>query len=207
MGNSSSSINKQVNTLINSEQNAQTETETQTQSPSQLQPQTVVCDQTCQNNKLNEKADKIVSILKNNFNNSSSEALQMLDSYNSLYLNLNNVVELVNKYLKENDILEKDIKNVSSDILTNDRKTYYEEQSINRLKKFYNWMKYLYIFIIIVFLFCIFLVPNNMSFNNKIFIFILLCLYPFVIHPIFRLLNWIYEKIMNIMPKNVYKTL
>jgi hypothetical protein len=159
------------------------------------------------NNELNDKADKITSVLQNNFNKSLKEAQIFLQSYNGMYLNLTNVIELLNKYLKENKNLEKDINNISSDILTNDRKTYYEDQNIDKLKTFYKWMKYIYIFIVVVYLFCIFLIPPQISIKKEIFIFVLLVLYPFIIHPIFRLLNWIYEKIMSIIPKNVYKTL
>lgn len=160
-----------------------------------------------QNNNLKEKADKITSILQTNFSKSFKEVNIFLESYNGLYSNLTNVIELLTKYLIENKKLEKDIKNISSDIVTNDRKTYYEDESIDRLKFFYNWMKYIYIFIVVVYLFCIFLIPQQMSRKKEIFIFGLLCLYPFIIHPIFRLLNWIYEKIIHIIPKNVYKTL
>ena len=203
MGNSSSS---QIKGFFNDS----------TQSPNNnaevVQPTTVtptpvnvnVCDQECQSN----KADKIVSVLQTNFMKSLEEANQLLSGYNGLYLNMNNVNELLVKYIKENNHLEEDIKNDSSDILTNDRKTYYEDQSIDRLKYFYKWMKYIYAFIVIVFLFCIFLVPSETtSIKKEIFIFVLLCLYPFIIISIFRLLNWIYKKMLNYMPKNVYKTL
>ena len=200
MGNSSS-------TEINSFFNDSTQTpnnNTVSAKPQSVPPVKVnVCDQECQS----KKADKIVSVLQTNFMKSLAEAVQLLSAYNGLYLNMNNVNELLVKYIKENKHLEDDITNVSSDILTNDRKTYYEDQSINRLKYFYKWMKYIYAFIIVVYLFCIFLVPSQTSMKKKIFIFILLCLYPFIILPIFRLLNLIYEKIMSYMPKNVYKTL
>lgn len=214
MGNSSSSsINQEVNSLISSEQNAETDTNTERQPDSksksdlQSQREKIVCDKKCRDDKLKEKVENIVSILKNNFNKSLSETTDLLYSYNSLYLNLNNVLELLIKYLKETYNLEKDIKNTSSDILTNDRKTYYEEQSIDRLKTFYNWMKYLYILIKIIHLICIFVIPTNLSIQKHILIFILLSLYPFIIDPIFNLLNWIYQKIVSIIPKNVYKTL
>jgi len=200
MGNSSST---EINSFFDdstqpSNNNSNTEVITQS-----VPPPVNLCDQECQS----KKADKIVSVLQTNFTKSLADATQLLSGYNGLYLNMNNVNELLVKYMKENKHLKDDISNVSSDILTNDRKTYYEEQSIDSLKYFYKWMKYIYAFIVVVYLFCIFLVPSETSMKKEIFIFVLLCLYPFIILPIFRLLNIIYEKIMSYMPKNVYKTL
>lgn len=198
MGNSSST---EINSFFN---DSIQPSNTQVVAPPPPPPPPVnVCDQECQT----KKADKIASVLQTKFTKSFTDATQMLSGYNGLYLNMNNVNELLVKYMKENKHLKDDISNVSSDILTNDRKTYYEDQSIDRLKFFYKWMKYIYAFIVVVYLFCIFLVPTQTSMKKEIFIFVLLCLYPFIILPIFRLLNIIYKKIMNYMPKNVYKTL
>ena len=139
MGNSSST---EINSFFN---DSMQPSNTQVVAPPPPPPPPVnVCDQDCQT----KKADKIASVLQTKFTKSFTDASQMLLGYNGLYLNMNNVNELLVKYMNENKHLKDDISNVSSDILTNDRKTYYEDQSIDRLKFFYKWMKYIYAFIV-----------------------------------------------------------
>jgi hypothetical protein len=153
------------------------------------------------------KADKIGITLQNNFNKSYKEASILLQSYEGVYINLNNVFDLLQNYIKENNNLENKIKKISSDIVTNDRKTFYEDQSIEVLKKYYKWMKYVYIFILIVYIFCIFLIPQQMSRIKELLILFFLILYPFIVIPVWKFILKIYNKIKEIVPKNVYKSL
>ena len=156
---------------------------------------------------LTSKATKIATTLQDNFNKSYHEASILLESYSGVYINLNNIFDLLKNYMEENKSLMKKVKNTTSDIVTNDRKTYYEDQSIDHLKKYYKWMKYLYYFILIIYLICIFLVPPQVSRKKEIIIFIILFIYPFVIGPIWRFIMKVFYKIKNVLPKNVYKSL
>lgn len=153
------------------------------------------------------KAKKIATTMQDQFNKKYKEAVILLQSYQSSYINLSNIMELLENYKNENKHLKKVTGEISSDIDTKDRKTYYEEQSIDRLKYFYKWIKYIYIFLIIVYIFCLFLIPRQLSLQTELGILVLLIIYPFIINPIWKFVLKIYNKIVDIIPKNVYKSL
>ena len=153
------------------------------------------------------KVDKIATTLQNNFDNSCQDANTLLSNYQGTYVNLTNVMELLKKYIEENKLLINEIKNTSSDVITNDRRTYYEDQGLNNLKRYYKWMKYIYFFMAFVYLIIVFFYPNPMTNKSKIIIFILIIIYPFIINPIFRFLFKLLNKILSFLPKDVYHTL
>jgi hypothetical protein len=158
-------------------------------------------------NDLETKANTIATTLQDSFNKSYQDAITMLQSYQSNYINLNNSKELLEHYSSENTKLEKDISVSSSDILTHDRKTFYEYQSIDQLKKYYKWLKYFYIFMLFIYLLFIFMIPSTYSRKKDILIFILLVIYPFIIIPILSFFYKIYTTIKNFFPKDIYKSL
>jgi hypothetical protein len=154
---------------------------------------------------LTDKAEKIVDEFKNSFDGDVSALKTKVDSYNGLALNFANVCDLYNKYKAENDELEKELKDTVSDILTNDRKTFYEDQSIENLNYYYYFIRMIYIIVAIGFSISLFFVANQYSFITKIWIIILLSLYPFIST---HLLSWViqlYYAIVNALPKNMYR--
>ena len=82
---------------------------------------------------LQTKAEMITTTFSSNFNNGIEEAKTNYDTYSGLLINFANIVELYKKLVKENKELSLEVKNKTSDVLTNDRKTYYEDQSIENL--------------------------------------------------------------------------
>ena len=105
----------------------------------------------------------------------------------------------------ENTELEKELKDTVSDILTNDRKTFYEDQGIENLNYYYSFIRTIYIIVAIGFSISLFFVANQFSFFKKIGIILLLSLYPFIST---RLLSWIiqlYYVVVNALPKNMYR--
>jgi len=155
----------------------------------------------------NSKAEQISTTMQDEFDKKYKEAVTLLQSYQSSYVNLSNVMELLDNYINENKDLKKITGKISNDIVTSDRKTYYEDQSIDRLKYFYKWMKYIYIFLLIIYFLCIFLIPSHLSRLMEIVILFLLIIYPFIIQPIIKFCISIVKKIVNVLPKNVYTSL
>jgi hypothetical protein len=151
---------------------------------------------------LNEKAETIVSSYQTKFNNSVNTIKTNIQIYDGLLINFNNVVDLYKKYKKENTDLEKNLKNKTSDTLTNDRKSYYEDESLNRLKIYYYFFLFVYIFIVVVFILSIFLVKTEVKVTSRIFILILLILYPFICYWIILLLHKLFEYIKSFFPMN-----
>ena len=87
--------------------------------------------------KLEETANQIANTFKSTFDDEITNLKLKIDTYDGLLINFTNVVDLYTNYVKENIELEKELKQTTSDVLTNDRKTYYQDQGIGYLNTFY----------------------------------------------------------------------
>ena len=152
---------------------------------------------------LNKKADEIIEKFKERIQKESKEVFQSIDSYNGLYQNVINVVDLYKKLKRENIILKKNIKTETSDALTSDRKTVYEEQGIEGLNFYYYILLFIYIILLIVFLIAMVTFPSTVELKKKIGIFIGICLLPFISPLILSLIISMAYSIYDILPKNV----
>jgi len=156
---------------------------------------------------LNEKAEKIALEYKNNFDNDVSKATTSIETYNGLSINFGNVFDLYTKYKMENVQLEKELKNTTSDILTNDRKTFYEDQGIDSLKNYYSWLRILYIIIAVSFIISLFMFPSQLSVMGKLFFIFIIILYPFISTKLLGGIIALYHAIVNVLPKNMHRSL
>ena len=93
---------------------------------------------------------------------------------------------------------------MKSDIVTNDRKTYYEEQGIESLKKYYIIIFIFYVVVVVSYIICCFVIPTNLSIGKKIVIFLLLIIYPFISSWLLTQIIHLYNKTTELLPKNVY---
>ena len=159
-------------------------------------------------NELTQKAKKLSLFYKENFNKESANILSSINSYSGLLVNLNNVSELLAKYKNENEKLSKQIKKESNDILTNERKTYYQDEGIENLKFYY------YYFLVTIYFICLaafgifnFIYPSQFSFNMRIFIFVLLFILPFISTWILGKLIFLFYSAYEVLPKNVHTKL
>jgi hypothetical protein len=153
-----------------------------------------------------EQANKISEKFQEKFDEESQVVYTQIDTYNGLLINFKNVVDLFLKYKEENKELFKELKQESNDVLTNERKTYYEDQQIDTLKFYYFYFLF-FIYGIVVLCFVIFslIYPSQMSFIKKLAIFIGLNLLPFISTYILGFIISIFYKIYNVIPKNMYK--
>jgi hypothetical protein len=156
-------------------------------------------------NKLQEKANLISKNFLDNFNEEVKKIKSQVSSYNGILINFRNIVDLYLNYKKENIELYKELKEETNDVLTNERKTYYEDQNIDRLKNFYS---YFFIIIYIIFVFCFvifsFIYPSTYSWQNRLVLFIIFIILPFVSTWIVgKIIYFLYE-IYDLLPKNVY---
>jgi hypothetical protein len=155
-------------------------------------------------NELQRKAEMIISTFKSNFNDGIQKAKDLYDTYNGLLLNFAHVVELYIKLLKENDELKIELKNKTSDVLTNDRKTYYEDQRIDNLDFYHKIIIIIYIIFIIGFAVSIFVFPSTTSRGKLLGILLFFIIYPFICVRIFKFFYYIKDTIIGIFPKDVY---
>ena len=153
-----------------------------------------------------KKAEMIGQKFKESYNEEISKIKTQLDSYNGLFINLRNVMDLYKQYKKENIALFKQLKDDANDILTNERKTYYEEQQIESLNGYYRYILWI-IYIIVVICFAIFslMYPSQTSLFVKLLLLAAFIVLPFVstwvLGSIIKLVYWLF----TFLPKNVYK--
>ena len=157
--------------------------------------------------KLTRQANEISASIQNSFKENADITREMAQQYFVLFNNFENVLELYSNYFKKNKELEKEIKKMDSDILTNNRKTYYEDQQIDVLNSYYYFFIIIYIIIWILFFIFIFIFPSKLTRFKLFGIAFLLLIYPFIATPIFLLIYRIYYSITRVLPKNVYKNI
>ncbi len=158
-------------------------------------------------NELRTKSIEIGKVLTNNFIESANEVINKNEDYNSLYLSSSHIVELYKDYLQENFLLEKEIKELTSDTITNERKTYYEDQGITTLHAWYKLFMWIYVFVSIITIVFMLLPSTREKFGimSAITTSIFIILYPFIINII---IYWIVNKLNTIsdkvIPQNAY---
>jgi 4-amino-4-deoxy-L-arabinose transferase-like glycosyltransferase len=157
---------------------------------------------------LTKKAKELASFYAENFNKESQNVYTDIETYSGLLANLRNVFDLNVKYKKENVELQKKIKEESNDILTNERKTYYQDEGIENLKfVYYYFLLSIYVICLILFAIFNFVYPSQISWKIRLAVFIVLLLLPFVSTWILGKIVVMIYNIYHILPTNVHKTL
>jgi lipopolysaccharide export LptBFGC system permease protein LptF len=152
-----------------------------------------------------QAADLIIQKFKANYADEIGKIKSQLETYNGLLINLRNVVDLDKKYKEENRQLYKQLKEDTNDILTNERKTYYEDQQIASLNAYYHYILWV-IYIVVVLCLVVFslIYPSQTSFNVKIILVIIFAILPFVSTWILGKIIFIVYWLFGLLPKNVY---
>jgi hypothetical protein len=156
---------------------------------------------------LNSKSAKIASTMQQEFDQNVDNADNLIATYETSDNQSEYMIDLKNKYIKENAALTMKIKNITTDIVTNDRKTYYQEQNMDRVDGWFHLYIAVYIILFAILGICIFIANSKYSFKVKLFIFILFLLYPFVSKYIIILIVGVFENVSELFPKNIYKNL
>jgi hypothetical protein len=153
---------------------------------------------------LRNKSKLITSKFNDNFKNDAKIIHSKINSYDSISNNVKNILELYKKYKVENTILKKQMNDKSSDVLTNERKTYYENQDIDNLKFWYHYIALsAYSIFVMAYAFNAFLYSSQLSWTRRIVILILLILLPFLSPYVLAFIITIIYKIFTLFPKNV----
>lgn len=131
----------------------------------------------------------------------------LLNDYGNNLLNFNNLKQTYTYYKNDNAEMAKSNTISNSEILTNYRKTYYEQQGIINLKFYYTILIWLYIAVCVAVVISLFTSNSRLSTAVKIVVIIFLIIYPFVSIYIYDFLMKLWNTILNIFPENTYKTL
>lgn len=157
---------------------------------------------------LNDKANLIAKAYKKIFEENIYNTELSLRTYKGLMINFKNIIDYYLSYLNKNVRFENNHKIKTSDVLINQRKTYYENQNIDRIKYINSFLFYFYYLFVFLFIIFYFIYPSELSNIKIIVILFFLIVYPFVANKIFTFMVFIYNFIVNnILPKNVYKTI
>lgn len=106
-------------------------------------------------NELRKKINIISQMIQSEFDDNVKKAESLTANYSTLKEQDEYMMDLKRMYIEENTVLSHEIKEIFNDIVTNDRKTYYQDQNITRL---YGWQNlYVVVFIILIILFLIFI--------------------------------------------------
>jgi hypothetical protein len=156
-------------------------------------------------NELNKKADLFGEKFKENYLLEKEKIESQLQTYDGILINFRNIIELHEKYKKENIKLFKQLKNETNDILTNERKTYYEDQQNDYLDTYYNVLFVIYCIVLICYMIFSRIYPSSFDWKARFFIGLLLASLPFIstwlLGMIINLIYWLF----SLLPKNVYK--
>jgi hypothetical protein len=152
---------------------------------------------------LTKKSQEITVIFKGIFSELFLNIEKLNDTYNSNFIQSRHVVELYKDYLKENFLLEKKIKNNTSDIMTNDRKVYYEDQEIEYLNSWNIFYKVIYFINLFIFsIIVIFKLETTRV--KKFFIIIFFIFFPFIFINILVYMIDLFRYFYKLLPKNAY---
>lgn len=152
-------------------------------------------------------ANALCNNMQSEFNMNINTATSYADTLASLHGDNVYVLELYNEYVSKNGDLDNSINLLSSDIVTTDRKTYYETQNYDNLMKWYYIFKWIYILLLLAFFIGIFIADSNSSRRVKIVAFIFLIIYPIAINYVVDVVTQSLQKAYALMPKNIYKSL
>ena len=150
------------------------------------------------------EADDDVKKKKDNFNAIVTGITPILNTYEINRVNSINLFDSYNNYLSENKKLEKNVNDTSSDIQTNDRKTFYQNEATDSLNLYYGILLVVYILTVIGFAVCWYLLPTTASNPKILFLFICLLLYPLFSSRILHYIMYLYNLALDYLPKNAY---
>ena len=142
--------------------------------------------------------------LFNKFISTLNETQYIIETLNTNYNNNVYLSDISEQTTANNTNLQDAISNTNTDNITKNRKSYYEQEEYNTLKRWYLFWFYVYIFLLLIFALAIFLTESEYSFMSKMGILTLFILYLFGIKYIIIGLVNIYEFSTNVFPKNIY---
>ena len=156
---------------------------------------------------LTKKAKTISKTLGYTFNNEVSNANTMNEYLNTALINSDYTKDLLEYYVKQNEELTLMMKDNYGDILTNDRKTYYETQELERLKLWYKiWYRMFYV-LFSTFLICWLVCESRITWKVKLVLTPIIGFYPYYIDYVLRAIYNFFAGLYKSLPKNVYNNL
>jgi len=159
-----------------------------------------------QEKQLERRANETIQRFQSKVRETREDIQTKLGSYTGILVNFRNVVDLYKKYKRENAEMTKHLRDSTNDILTNERKTYYQDQEVDTLKYYYYYIILIvYIISVLCYGFFSLMYPSKTDWKITAATFIGLILLPFFSTWLLGLFVYILYEVYNLLPKNVYK--
>jgi hypothetical protein len=123
-----------------------------------------------------------------------------VDSYKYIY-------NVLLQTIANNGKLENELEITDNKILTNDRKTFYEQENNTNLKWWFHFWMYVYIFFLVIFSIALFIGNSDFSFLQKLGILTIFIIYIFIAEPVTFGIIYFIHFFKSLLPKNVYFSL
>ena len=153
----------------------------------------------------NDTKDDLIKIRTNFINN--KDTIDELNDYQNNLVNFNNLKDTYTYYNTDNAALLANSDSNDSNIVTNYRKTYYEEQGISNLNYYYDVFFYIYMFIFFAIMFSLFISQSYFSVTTNLIIIAILIIYPYVSTIIFSYIMNLFTEVNNLFPTDIYAKL
>jgi len=156
---------------------------------------------------LKKKAKIMGKMLADNFRDEITNAITMNAYYNTELINSDYTKELYMVYLEKNKAMQKGIKTHHADVLTNDRKTYYETEALEELKSWHTIFWYIYYFFVFPIFSFVLIAKSTLHWVARVVVEMLMISYPYYIDFISRTIYRFFYSSWKQLPKNVYNDL
>jgi len=145
-------------------------------------------------------ATTVITSLQEKFDDTAKTTTNYIDIYESLVTNHNYMNELSDSYAEENHKMARILKKIRGDIITNDRKSYYEQQYIDGLENWYYWYRIIYILLIIIFIGLV-IFKSTSTWIIKILLILFFVFYPLFITSVFVYFLKMFKYLIGFFPK------
>jgi hypothetical protein len=137
----------------------------------------------------------------------NQEQLNALNKYQNNLTNFNNLKDTYTYYNNDNAALIKKIDSNDSNIVTNYRKTYYEQQGISNLDFYYDVLFYIYTFVFFAIIISLFTSQSYFIITTNLIILGFLIIFPYVSTIIFYYIMKIFSEVNDLVPTDIYSKL
>lgn len=137
----------------------------------------------------------------------NQEQTDALNEYQNNLTNFENLKDTYTLYNNENTDLMSKMDSNDSNIITNYRKTYYEQQGISNLDFYYDVLFYIYTFVFFAIIISLFTSQSYFSVTTNLIILAILILYPYFSTIIFYYIMELFSQVNNLVPTDIYSKL
>ena len=137
----------------------------------------------------------------------TDEQINALNEYQNNLTNFANLKDTYTYYNNDNATLMAKMDSNDSNVVTNYRKTYYEQQGISNLDYYYDVFFYIYTFVFFAIIISLFTTQSYFSVTTNLIILFILILYPYFSTIIFYYIMNLFSQVNDLIPTNVYTKL